>query len=229
MKLNTSDRDAHAQPSMSRRWVTTLVGALGAQALLMRTSQAQAPSLMPTPRDFEGPYRPPAGTAWGGANLMVEGSSSPGKPLRVVGRVMGTDGQPLAGARLYMWQANSTGRYNHPNEDVGHGTPDPGFRGYGSLNTDAQGCYAFKTIVPSGYRRTLFGVVPWGFVPHIHIDVHAPSRVLITQINVEPARARHQAVGRYADEAVLLGSSVFAPFRSDTSELSRFDVIVERG
>jgi hypothetical protein len=42
-------------------------------------------------RDFEGPYRPPQGTAWGGVNLMADGNvTSPGIPLVLAGRLMVT-------------------------------------------------------------------------------------------------------------------------------------------
>jgi protocatechuate 3,4-dioxygenase, beta subunit len=214
--------------SMTRRMATTLLALFGTGVLASRPARAND-ALRPTPSDFEGPYRPLPGTTWGDANLMVEGTPSPGAPLRLVGRVLDTAGQPVAGARLYLWQANSTGRYNHPKEDVGHGVPDPGFRGFGTMTADAQGYFAFRTIVPSGYRRTLFGFLPWRFVPHIHVEVHAPARLLQAQIDVEPARGRHRAAGVRPDDSALMASAAFAPFRVDKSEVLRFDIVVERG
>lgn len=41
---------------------------------------------------------------------MVEGKASPGTPLRLVGRLVDTRGQPPPGARLYLWPADGTGR-----------------------------------------------------------------------------------------------------------------------
>jgi protocatechuate 3,4-dioxygenase, beta subunit len=212
----------------SRRVVTSLLALAGTGLFGVRPARASS-SLRPTPRDFEGPYRPPAGTAWGGQDLMVDGVASPGTPLRLVGRVLDTSGQPLAGARLHVWQANSTGRYNHPNEDEGHGVPDPGFRGYGSMVTDGAGCFAFRTILPAGYRRVLFGFVPWRFVPHIHVEVHAPQKLLTTQINVEPERARQRDAGPGPEQAAVLASAAFAPLRGEPGEVLRFDVVVDRG
>ncbi len=77
------------------------------------------------------------------------------------GRLLDTAGRPHSGLRLQVWQANSTGRYDyHPAETPGHGRPDPAFRGHGESDTDADGWYAYRTIRPGGYRRTLFGFLP---------------------------------------------------------------------
>ena len=46
---------------------------------------------------------------------------------------------------LEIWQANSHGRYNHP-EDRRNLPLDPGFEGFGRASTDASGCARFSTV-----------------------------------------------------------------------------------
>jgi protocatechuate 3,4-dioxygenase alpha subunit len=67
-----------------------------------------------------------------------------------------------------IWQANSHGRYNHP-EDRRNLPLDAGFDGYGRASTYIDGCARFSTVKP--------GRVPWpqgGMqAPHISISVFA--------------------------------------------------------
>ena len=67
-----------------------------------------------------------------------------------------------------IWQANSHGRYNHP-EDRRNLPLDAGFDGYGRASTDIGGCARFGTVKP--------GRVPWpegGMqAPHVNISIFA--------------------------------------------------------
>jgi protocatechuate 3,4-dioxygenase alpha subunit len=74
----------------------------------------------------------------------------------------------IADGLLELWQANSHGRYNHP-EDRRNLPLDPGFEGFGRASTDAGGGALFSTVKP--------GRVPWpegGLqAPHINISIFA--------------------------------------------------------
>ena len=208
---------------------------------LLTSTPSGAQQLRPTPSDFEGPYRPLKGTAWGGVDLMSSrDAASAGKPLILAGRLLDTAGRPQAGFNLQVWQANSTGRYDyHPGETPGHGRPDPAFRGYGQSEVDAEGWFAFRTIRPGGYKRTLFSLLPWTFVPHIHVAVRSGDRdVLVTQADLDKVVARRSAI-EYGDHAELMrsaamrrlaaatGSGVLAGAEMpDGLELIRFDVVM---
>ena len=230
-----------ARPWPRRRFnAAALAAALAASSLgglLGPRPAAAQPRLRPTPTDFEGPYRPVEGTSWGGIDLMTSrDAASPGRPVVLCGRLLDTAGRPHNGLRLQVWQANSTGRYDyHPAETPGHGRPDPAFRGHGESDTDADGWYAYRTIRPGGYRRTLFGFLPWTFVPHIHVAVRALERdLLVTQCDLDkvvaqrPATApadrdelmRSDAIRRLAD---AVGGAAVAQ-----AELIRFDTSGER-
>ncbi|HEX4258659.1 MAG TPA: dioxygenase, partial [Streptosporangiaceae bacterium] len=68
------------------------------------------------------------------------------EPCVVTGRVVGTDGTPLPGAVLDVWQANDHGAY-----DVQEPDKQPAGNGRGLFTADEQGRFWFRTIVPSYY------------------------------------------------------------------------------
>jgi protocatechuate 3,4-dioxygenase alpha subunit len=79
-----------------------------------------------------------------------------------------TDGAIVPDGLFEVWQANSHGRYNHP-EDRRNLPLDAGFDGYGRASTDTGGCARFSSVKP--------GRVPWpqgGMqAPHINISIFA--------------------------------------------------------
>jgi protocatechuate 3,4-dioxygenase, beta subunit len=104
-----------------------------------------------------------------------------GERIIVSGRVVGSDGTPLRGQLIEIWQANAAGRYLHSVDT--HDAPlDPNFSGAGRCLTDDDGRYRFQTIKPGSY--------PWGnhhnaWRPnHIHFSLfgRAFTERLITQM-----------------------------------------------
>jgi protocatechuate 3,4-dioxygenase beta subunit len=104
-----------------------------------------------------------------------------GERIIVSGHVYDTDGKPLAGTLVEIWQANAAGRYLHT-WDRWPAPLDPNFSGAGRCVTDAEGRYAFTTIKPGPY--------PWGnhdnaWRPaHIHFSLLGRAFVqrLVTQM-----------------------------------------------
>jgi len=104
-----------------------------------------------------------------------------GERIVVSGRVLGSDGRPLRGQLVEVWQANAAGRYRHSVDT--HDAPlDPNFSGGGRLLTDDDGRYRFTSIMPGHY--------PWpnhrnAWRPaHIHFSLFGravPER-LVTQM-----------------------------------------------
>jgi len=76
-----------------------------------------------------------------GENIAV----SPGAPALVHGRVLTTDGEPVANAVLDVWQSADNGMYS------GQDTEQPLSNLRGRFRTDAEGRYAIRTIVPVSY------------------------------------------------------------------------------
>jgi protocatechuate 3,4-dioxygenase beta subunit len=104
-----------------------------------------------------------------------------GQRMILEGRVLGSDGKPLRGQLIEIWQANAAGRYAH--ELDRHPAPlDPNFSGAGRCLTDGEGRYRFVTIRPGSY--------PWENHPnawrpaHIHFSLfgRAFTERLITQM-----------------------------------------------
>jgi catechol 1,2-dioxygenase len=69
-----------------------------------------------------------------------------GTPCLVSGRVTGSDGEPLAGATLDVWQANEDGFYDVQQPDV---QPPGNLRGH--FTADEQGRFWFRSVVPRYY------------------------------------------------------------------------------
>ena len=67
-----------------------------------------------------------------------------GEIVQLRGRVLDAEGQPLAGARVEIWQCGPNGRYR----DADSTAPTDGFRGFGAIRTDSDGNYRFRTIRP---------------------------------------------------------------------------------
>jgi len=73
-----------------------------------------------------------------GANISLDGK---GEPLFVHGRVLDTEGQPIEGAKLDVWQANPEGFYDVQQRGV---QPDMNLRGV--FTTGADGSFHFRTV-----------------------------------------------------------------------------------
>ena len=106
------------------------------------------------------------------------------EPCVVTGRVVGTDGSPLPGAVLDVWQANDHGAY-----DVQEPDQQPSGNGRGLFTADEQGRFWFRTIVPSYYPIPTDGPVgellaatrrhPYR-PAHIHFIVSADGHTTLT-------------------------------------------------
>ena len=157
--------------------VTRLTG--GAMAAPLFASAAGASSgLSKTPSQAEGPYYPVRFGDDTDANLMRVGNgpAPEGEPLALSGRVLSTDGVPIAGARVEIWQCDAQGRYDHPRAPS-HARFDRTFQGFGRTESDADGRYTFITMVPVPYT---------GRPPHIHVKVYRDGReVLTTQLYIK--------------------------------------------
>jgi hydroxyquinol 1,2-dioxygenase len=95
-------------------------------------------------------------------------SGAAGEPCRVSGRVLDTDGTPLAGARIEVWEADEDGFY-----DVQYA--DERTAGRAHLFSDADGRYSFWGVTPTPYP-----------IPH-----DGPVGDLLSAAHRSPMRASH--------------------------------------
>jgi protocatechuate 3,4-dioxygenase alpha subunit len=105
-----------------------------------------------TPSQTVGPFfayglTPSGKYGWNDAftnNLVTPDIS--GERIRVEGKVLDGDGQPVPDCMLEIWQADAQGRFNDPKDK--RALPNSAFRGFGRCGSDANGHYAFNTIKP---------------------------------------------------------------------------------
>lgn len=122
-----------------------------------------------TPANPEGPFYPTHQQVDKDTDLtLIDGHTerAQGEVIRVTGQVLDENGDPVEGALVDIWQANTHGRYHHE-DDTSSAPEDPNFQGWGMVKTDAEGRYAFTTIKPGAYK--VGG--NWSRPPHIHYKV----------------------------------------------------------
>lgn len=154
---------------------------------------------------------------------------TPGPRLAVRGRIRNIGGNPIAGARVDVWQASPVGLYE--NQDPNQ--PEMNLRGL--FVSDTSGDYHFETVRPAGYPVPTNGPVgdllraqsrhPYR-PAHIHFMVTAPGyATLITQIFVDDQER--------LDSDVTFGvlNSLIANFETadDGSLALRCDFVLEPG
>ncbi|MGC1484026.1 MAG: protocatechuate 3,4-dioxygenase subunit alpha [Candidatus Acidiferrum sp.] len=110
-------------------------------------------------------------------NLAGPGIS--GERLKFAGRILDGDGKPVPDGIVEIWQANSEGKYAHP-DDLQEKPIQPGFTGYGRVPTDDEGRFQFATIKPGRVPG------PGGKLqaPHLAVSIFTRGllRRLITRI-----------------------------------------------
>lgn len=142
-----------------------------------------------TPRTIEGPLYVAGAPLREGFARMDDGSEDGiATPFFVEGRILDLQGQPIAGALVDLWQADSKGNYSHFDKSQSE------YNLRRRIVTDADGRYRVRSIVPSGYgcnpqgptQECLNHLGRHGQRPaHIHFFLSAPGyEHLTTQINL---------------------------------------------
>jgi catechol 1,2-dioxygenase len=110
-----------------------------------------------------------------------------GDPMTVRGRILGTDGAPIAGAKIDVWQANDEGFYDVQQKGI-----QPDFNLRGVFRSNAAGEYWFRGVKPKFYPipedgpvgRLLNALGRHPYRPaHLHYIISAPGyEPLVTHI-----------------------------------------------
>lgn len=150
----------------------------------------------PTPRQTEGPFFTPNSPER--ADFVVDGVDGP--RLTLTGFALDQRCRPIPGALVDLWHCDAAGRYDNQ-----------GYRLRGHQFTDAQGRFAFQTIVPTLYP---------GRTRHYHVKVQPPGgKILTTQLYFpgEPGNARDWIF----DEALLMDLTP-----ADGGQIGRYDFVL---
>jgi protocatechuate 3,4-dioxygenase beta subunit len=181
-----------------------------------------------TPDQILGPFFPTGQTPVRQDDLTrIEGGRrrATGEIIEVTGRILNRQGEPVGGARIVIWQANSFGRYAHSN-DRNPAPLDPNFAGcVDILSTDA-GTYRIRTVKPGTYPAGPDWIRP----PHIHFEVHGRFERLVTQMYFpdEPLNASDRLLNS-ARHPELLIAMPEAPREGVQHRVLNFDIVLNRG
>lgn len=193
-----------------------LVAGLGIEHfldLLHDVKDQQAGLTGGTPRTIEGPLYVAGAPMFEGETRMDDGSEDGvGTVLFLEGQVFDAHGNPVPGATVDLWQANTKGTYSFF---------DPSQSEYNlrrRVITDSEGRYRARSIVPSGYgcdpqgptQECLDQLGRHGQRPaHVHFFISAPGqRHLTTQINLSGEKYLWDDFA-YATRDGLVGEVVF--------------------
>lgn len=180
-----------------------------------------AEELIPTPSNTVGPFFS-LGMDRPGWNDLTAGNPA-GQRIAIEGRVLDGDGAPVPDAVVEVWQANATGRYNHPDDHQDEKPLDPNFHGFGRAATDAEGRFRLVTVKP--------GPVPGRGnqlqAPHINVALFARGllRHLYTRIYFadEAANAADPLLTSIDDKAAR--DTLLA--RREGGDAYRFDIVMQ--
>jgi catechol 1,2-dioxygenase len=214
--------------------VGLLVPGLGLETFLdLRMDQAEEKAGIEggTPRTIEGPLYV-AGAPLSKAEARLDDGSMPGEVLFMDGQVRDAAGKPVAGAIVDVWHANALGGYSF------FDPTQPKYNLRRRIETDAEGRYRFRSVLPSGYacppggttQELLDQLGRHGHRPaHIHFFVGAPGfRKLTTQINIDGDEYLHDdfafatrdglipEVRRVSDAASIREMGLNAPYAEIT-------------
>lgn len=151
---------------------------IGAAGLLLTSPTFGARLLQPTPEQMLGPFYPPEPPLDNDNDLTsIRGHKAiaKGRIADVSGRLLNSNGQPIRGTRIEIWQCDAMEHYHHPRDRST--SIDQNFQGFGHTMTDGEGRYRFRTIHPVPYP---------GRAPHIHFAVRPRgAEPFITQLYVK--------------------------------------------
>jgi protocatechuate 3,4-dioxygenase beta subunit len=156
---------------------------LGAAALSLVPGKLLAQSLpltpacgKQTPSQTAGPFFKPNSPQ---RAVLLEPGGKAGR-LVIAGQVLAKDCKPVPNALLDFWHADEDGDYDNK-----------GYRYRGHQHADAQGRWRLETIVPAEYP---------GRTRHIHVNVQAPGKRIVTTQLYFPGETGNSRDGLYRKE-----------------------------
>src|SRR3954467_9539606 len=197
----------HTTPSHNEAML--LAGALGVSNLVCLINNG-ARGTQPTQANNLGPfYRSGAPRCADGESIVR--SPTPGSALLFRGRVTDSDGKPIAGADVHVWQSSPAGLYE--NQDPSQA--EMNLRGI--FTTLADGSFSFRSVKPAGYPVPIDG--PTGALlaaqkrhnmrpAHLHFLLHKPGFKTIASQVYDPEDRHLETDSQFGVTRALIGNFV---------------------
>ena len=137
-----------------------------------------------------------------------------GERVVITGKIFDGDGQPVTDAVIETWQANSYGKYAHP-DDAQEKLLEESFRGFGRVLADAQGGFRLATIKPGTVAgpdgkvqapHITVVIFMRGLLKHLMTRIYFPddaANVADAVLNLVPAARRSTLVATKAADGTL--------------------------
>lgn len=151
----------------------------------------------PTMRQTEGPFYKPLSPER--SDLREPGMK--GHTIALAGLVLTRSCKPVAGALVDLWHSDDHGEYDNA-----------GYRCRGHQFADANGRYAFRTIVPALYS---------GRTRHFHVKVQAPREPVLTTQLYFPGEPRNARDGLFRRELLMRVAD------ASGEKAARFDFVLD--
>ncbi|MBC3989390.1 catechol 1,2-dioxygenase [Streptomyces sp. AC563] len=159
----------------SHNEVRLMAGSLGLSTLVALMNNGSEDK--PTSANLLGPFWRQGSLAMNNGESIVR-SPTEGPPLFCTGRIVDTDGTPVAGAEVDVWHASPAGLYENQDPEQAE------WNLRGKFFSDEEGVLAFRSIKPSGYPIPIDGPVgelltarerhPFRLA-HLHALIHKPG------------------------------------------------------
>lgn len=144
----------------------------------------------------------------------IAGAGVKGERFTIQGRLLDGDGVGVSDGLVEIWQANSHGKYAHP-DDEQKKPLERGFRGFGRIPTDPKGGFRFTTIKPGrvpgpGGRpqapHLVVSVFMRGMLKHLATRIYFPDEPANAEdplLKLVPTSRRGTLVARKTGKSAL--------------------------
>ena len=191
-------------------------------------TEAPTVSASPDPTAIPEPTIEPTSQPTGLEALAAAFPDAPqaaGEVILLAGKVLDSNGTPIEGASVEIWQTDANGVYDHPG-DSSTASRDRAFQFYGHSVTDATGAYLFRTVKPGEYEPR---------PRHIHVKVKLDGgEALTTQFYFDQDRAVLRSEGLFQQagslgELLILKSAGSVDAAGRTVNVLTNDLVIATG
>ncbi len=197
-------------------------GLMGGAATVLTPTVLAAGAV--TPDEIEGPFypiTPQQDQDFDLTHIAGRSGKAQGEVVNIQGQVLDTDGKPVMGATVDIWQANAAGRYRHPH-DKNPAPLDPDFQGWAIVQSGQQGGFGFKTIIPGAYPVSS----AWTRPPHIHFKVSKTGYEEVTTQMYFPGHPLNEVDRLFQSKTPAEQKMMVAQYINEQQSTLQYNIVV---